>query len=341
MKTVSAAVRPMSEAVDGAMEVKPAASAGGIVDAVAHHQHLACRPCRALRRRRAWPAGEARETAVLDSDGPPPRGAPPLRGRPRGDARRGRMSFSRAMVSAASRRSGPRTGKRPAAWRRAGRRIREGPCLRRHPPCRTRRGCRVAGLRRGVCRRARGPAARSPRRCRRVPGRGAPPRAPGRATAGCCWPGPGPAAMASVSVDTMSGATSCGSPFVSVPVLSKITVSTAASFSSAAPSLIMMPERNRRPLATTCTAGTARPSAQGQVMMRTATAVISESCQPWPSSSQPASVMAASEMDGGRIEARQPVGDADIARLALFGRRHEPDEFAEECVVARRRHSRP
>ena len=39
---------------------------------------------------------------------------------------------------------------------------------------------------------------------------------------------------------------------------------------------------------------------------------------------------------GGRIEARQPVGDADIARLALFGRRHQAHQFGEERVVAGR-----
>ena len=39
-------------------------------------------------------------------------------------------------------------------------------------------------------------------------------------------------------------------------------------------------------------------------------------------------------VDGGRIEARQPVGDADVARLALLGRRHEPHQLAEEGVVA-------
>ena len=116
---------------------------------------------------------------------------------------------------------------------------------------------------------------------------------------GCLLAWARPAASASVSVETMSGETRAGSPLVSVPVLSKMTVSTPASFSSAAPSLIIMPERNSRPLATTCTAGTARPSAQGQVMMRTAMAAMMESCQPLPSSSQPMSVVAASVWTAG------------------------------------------
>jgi hypothetical protein len=49
-----------------------------------------------------------------------------------------------------------------------------------------------------------------------------------------------------------------------------------ASRSSAVPSLISSPLRNSRPEAAVVTAGTARPSAQGQVMIRTAAAMLSE-----------------------------------------------------------------
>ncbi len=91
-----------------------------------------------------------------------------------------------------------------------------------------------------------------------------------------------------------------GRPSVRVPVLSKTTVSTPESFSSAAPSLIITPLRKSTPLATACTAGTARPNAQGQVMIRTAMAVISETCQSPPvQRSQPASVVAASMWTAG------------------------------------------
>ncbi len=65
-----------------------------------------------------------------------------------------------------------------------------------------------------------------------------------------------------------------GRPSVSVPVLSKATASISASRSMADPSLTMMPALNSRPAATTCTTGTASPSAQGQVMMSTAIATI-------------------------------------------------------------------
>ena len=64
---------------------------------------------------------------------------------------------------------------------------------------------------------------------------------------------------------------------VSVPVLSNTTVSTSASRSSAVPYLIRSPLRNSRPEAAVVTAGTARPSAQGQVMISTATAMFSDS----------------------------------------------------------------
>ena len=49
----------------------------------------------------------------------------------------------------------------------------------------------------------------------------------------------------------------------------------------------MMPRSNRRRAATTWTIGTARPSAQGQVMISTATATVSARCTS-PVADQPA-----------------------------------------------------
>ena len=66
-----------------------------------------------------------------------------------------------------------------------------------------------------------------------------------------------------------------GVPSVSVPVLSKTMVSTAASRSSGSPPLIRMPAAAPRPLATITAVGTARPMAQGQAMINTATAAVS------------------------------------------------------------------
>ena len=54
-----------------------------------------------------------------------------------------------------------------------------------------------------------------------------------------------------------------GMPSVSVPVLSKTTVSTSASRSSAVPCLMSSPLRNSLPLAAVTTAGTARPKRAG------------------------------------------------------------------------------
>ena len=59
-----------------------------------------------------------------------------------------------------------------------------------------------------------------------------------------------------------------------MPVLSNTTVSISASRSSAVPLLISMPRLKSRPEAAVVTAGTASPSAQGQVMISTAAAIL-------------------------------------------------------------------
>ena len=69
------------------------------------------------------------------------------------------------------------------------------------------------------------------------------------------------------------------SPEVKVPVLSSATRSISASRSRAAPSFSVMPSAKSRRAATAWTIGTARPSAQGQVMMRTAIAIVSGRCR--------------------------------------------------------------
>ena len=87
--------------------------------------------------------------------------------------------------------------------------------------------------------------------------------------------------------------TTRGSGKVSVPVLSKITVSASASRSMASPALRMTPRLNNAPEATTCTAGIASANAQGQVMISTAMAVTTASCSEAPASHQPTKVSAA------------------------------------------------
>ena len=64
-----------------------------------------------------------------------------------------------------------------------------------------------------------------------------------------------------------------GRPSVSVPVLSKATTRTACASSSASASLIRMPWRAATPVPTMIAVGVARPSAQGQAITSTATAL--------------------------------------------------------------------
>ncbi|ODT12515.1 MAG: hypothetical protein ABS57_21730 [Mesorhizobium sp. SCN 65-12] len=90
-----------------------------------------------------------------------------------------------------------------------------------------------------------------------------------------------------------------GAPTVSVPVLSKATASTSARRSMAEPSFIMMPASKSRRAATTCTMGTARPSAHGQVMMSTAMAMLIAWCQSPVATIQPRKVSNAAKWTTG------------------------------------------
>jgi hypothetical protein len=82
-------------------------------------------------------------------------------------------------------------------------------------------------------------------------------------------------------------------PSVSVPVLSKATVVTACATSSASASLIRMPWRAATPVPAMIAVGVARPSAQGQAITSTATALISACSQSPLKASQPKKVSSA------------------------------------------------
>ncbi len=73
----------------------------------------------------------------------------------------------------------------------------------------------------------------------------------------------------------VSTETSAGRPSVSVPVLSTTSVSTLRSTSIASAFLKSTPRVAPLPVATMIDIGVASPSAQGQAMMRTATALMS------------------------------------------------------------------
>ena len=135
-----------------------------------------------------------------------------------------------------------------------------------HPPIRPCRRCRA---RRSPARRWR-PAA-GPRR----PGARRAPRAPAGAR---CRPARRQrvrAASPRLRRTTACSATSRGRPSVSVPVLSNATMRTACASSSACASLIRMPWRAATPVPTMIAVGVARPSAHGQAITSTATALSS------------------------------------------------------------------
>ena len=127
-------------------------------------------------------------------------------------------------------------------------------------------------------------------------------------------------------------------PSVSVPVLSKTTVSAAANRSRAVADFSRMPCRISRALASTWTTGTARPRAQGQVMIRTATAIISAGCQAMPPKQGPAE-------EGGQRQAvhdrgvgpRDAVGQGHEAAAALLGHLHQADDLGQQRALADRR----
>ena len=68
-------------------------------------------------------------------------------------------------------------------------------------------------------------------------------------------------------------AVTSGRPRVTVPVLSSSTVSMRCAISRASPLLIRMPCSAPRPVPTMMAIGVAKPKAQGQAMIRTATAL--------------------------------------------------------------------
>ena len=77
------------------------------------------------------------------------------------------------------------------------------------------------------------------------------------------------------SMPCTTKSTSSGRPTVSVPVLSTTSVSTSRSFSTASALRNRIPFSAPWPIATVIEIGVARPSAQGQAMISTATALTS------------------------------------------------------------------
>ena len=120
---------------------------------------------------------------------------------------------------------------------------------------------------------------------------------------GCSLPACTAATAASAASASVPGAGSKavrrGRPSVSVPVLSKATVSTWWAISSASASLIRMPCFAATPVPAMMAVGVASPSAQGQAITSTATARMMAVSSPTPASHQPTKVSSAMPSTAG------------------------------------------
>ena len=106
----------------------------------------------------------------------------------------------------------------------------------------------------------------------------------------------------------------------------------------ASPALRITPARNSAPEATTCTAGIASASAQGQVMISTAIAVTTASCSEAPASQPAGEGRRRGQMHHRRIEARGAVGKPHGARFGARRLLQQPLDFVEQRGAVGRGH---
>ena len=134
-------------------------------------------------------------------------------------------------------------------------------------------------------------------------------------TCSASWPG---AASRPVSV---------GLPSVSVPVLSNATTCTSRSVCSASPWRNSTPISAARPVPTMMEVGVARPMAQGQAMISTATALTSacDRAGAGPRNSQSRKVSRATPITAGTNQPVTRSTSACIGRRALRGLDHADD----------------
>ena len=119
----------------------------------------------------------------------------------------------------------------------------------------------------------------------------------------------------SPSPATMTSRT-CIRPVVTVPVLSSTIVSTRRVDSSTSGPLIRMPSCAPRPVPTSSAVGVASPSAHGQAMISTATAVVIAKAALAPPPSQKPSVATARAITIGHEDRRDAIGQPLDGRLA-------------------------
>ena len=326
-----------------------------VVHPVARHRDAAALPARAPRTTSAFCSGSTSATTSSIPSWP-----------------RHRLRPSRARRRSASRGAGPRRAARapPRRWspspdrRRRAARQRARPARRRPPSCPRARSASArsasgpsvdaerldpggASERRRACPPTR-PATPAPGmraellRRRRLDRRAArrPRRSPPRAGARFRARGWRRHAAASLRRSRSAGDArrpARGRPSVSVPVLSKTSVSIPRSRSIASASRKSTPALAPRPIATMIDIGVASPSAQGQAMISTATAFTS-ACASRGSGPKPAQTRKVSGRDHhhGRHEpGRHPVGQALDRRAAALGLGDQRDDPREQRLARR------
>ena len=127
-----------------------------------------------------------------------------------------------------------------------------------------------------------------------------------------------------------------GAPLVRVPVLSKTTVVSAPAVSRLSPPLIRMPFSAPFPVPTMTAVGVARPRAQGQAMIITATKLSRARFREGfgPKTAQTANVRSAMADDGGHEPAGDDVGQALDGGLGALGLFDEADDLGQHRVLA-------
>ena len=127
-----------------------------------------------------------------------------------------------------------------------------------------------------------------------------------------------------------------GRPSVIVPVLSRRTSVMRRAFSSAPALRKRMPERAPRPVPTRIAVGVARPSAQGQAMIRTdASAIVAKSARgSGPRTYQATQVTTPIAEDDRDEDARDPVGELLDRRLRGLRLLDEPHDLRERRRAA-------
>ncbi len=148
---------------------------------------------------------------------------------------------------------------------------------------------------------------------------------------------PGPAARRRRSRRAVWTCSRVGRPWVMVPVLSRTTAVSRRAVSSASPSPMRMPSSAALPVPTMTAVGVARPRAQGQAMIRTATVVpmarTSRSAS-GPKAIQPMKVASAASRTAGTNQAETWSASRCIGACGALGVLDQADDLGQRAVGA-------